>query len=511
MNFGTIQMNSINISEQLGSKIPPHSMDCEIEVLGSLLLDSNIYDEVINIIKPNDFYNESNKRIFETIIELKEKNENIDTVILAEYLNKKNQLEQIGGVYYLSEITSKTVSSANCLTQCRIIKEYSLKRSQIVLAGRILKEAYDIGFDVFESIQTVYSALDGNLQLLTQGNLKHIKEISVGTFNHIQDMQSGKIQSIPTASPKINYLLRGGYNSINPVNFIAARPGEGKTACMINDVLYAAKKGFKVGIYSLEQTYKALILRMVSNITEIEPDLIISKKKEIYEPLMPMIIKSFEFINKLPIWIDDTSYWHVDNLVVDFKRFIKKHNLDIIFIDYLQLISGLGGNRRNRENEITYVSNKLQQSCKSNNIPFVILCQLNRTGDRANIGKKGRPSLIHLRESGGIENSADVVIALYNDENSELNQKYRAEEIKVIDGKQIIIETYKNELEKIVLKNRDGKTGYDKVLFQKNIYKMTEIEERYQEPPKSTILIPKSEPVERYFNEPEENYLDKKW
>lgn len=469
----------------IGNKLLPQNIEAEKNVLSSLLISPEIYIKIAEILQANDFYNEAHKKIYEVISEMLSKDLNIDIVTICDELNKRNELENCGGALYISEIHNTGFSYAY-LENAIIVKSDSLKRSQIVRAGFLLQEAYNPQSDIYELLESEQSGLNNDYQSITQSNLMHISELGLKTFDFIQKMQSGEIKPIPTANNLINYFLEGGYSAMNPMNYIVARPGEGKTSAMINDVVHAAKLGFNVGIYSLEQKDIALNIRMIANLMDIDPSEMKSQKENIYKPIMQKLTHGFSKVKELGIWINDKSGWHINKLVLDIPNAIKKFKLDCIYFDYLQLINGQGGTVKNRENEITYICNKFQALSKKINIPLIILAQLNRDAENK------RPTLANIRESGGIENSADVVIALFTDKKLEANIEIQKKDLAEKKN------SYRVILEKIVLKNRDGKTGFEKVNYEKKYYKMTSIESEeptYQEPPKETERKYLDEPI----------------
>jgi replicative DNA helicase len=438
----------------IGTNIPPHSVESEKTILGSLIMNPDNFEK-ISIVSETDFYSNQNKTIFALLEKMYKSNITIDLVSLAEYIIKEDDTIDLS---YLSEIDNSTPTSANIETHCKIIKEYSLKRQLIALGGRMIADGYDKGSDVLDSIAAIQSALNNEIQLLTQGNTKHISEITVPAFDMVQNLQSGKIKSIPTANYLINYYLKGGLTAINPVTVVAARPGEGKTAYLVDFANNASSKGYNVLIYSLEMNNIALAIRLCSNESNIDSYDIYKYKQN--NELLSRIADGFAKLHNKNIWIDDRSGWHVDKLAIDIANKIKKHNINIVLFDFLQIIRGSGKTINTRENEITYICNRLQESAKSNCIPFLILAQLSR--DAAN----KRPDLSNLRESGAIEQVADNVIFLYS---KDVDRQTKDE----ID------------IDLILAKNRDGRAGIETVKFYKKYYKFTSIEREreYQDPP----------------------------
>lgn len=442
--------------EALGSKVPPHSNDSEISVLGSLMLDSMAFLTATEYLTPESFYNIANREIYSAMLEMNRKNLQIDMVSLAEYLNSKNLLDKTGGTFYIAEIEAKTPSAANIETHCRIVQEKFIKREIISKCGNMLARAYDNSSDALELVDEYQKAGIKFTESLIRNNARKVSELAPEFYDEVQFAQDNAVNAVVTPALGINYIIRGGFQGPKLYGF-AARPGEGKSAKLIA-CMKSAAKSHKVLFYSVEMDAMEIMERLTANITGIDSYKLMGNGSKLSNPELIEVGEHLSKFTDYDIWIDDTPMWHIDRLKLDIKKNVQKYGVDVVMIDYLQLIGGEGTTRRTREQEITYVANTLKASAKNTKIPHVVAIQFNRDAD----GKK--PKLRDLRESGGIEQALDVCIALYD------NQKHDPNDTVV-------------EIQEIVLKQRGGRKGVETIRYDKSLCRFTSLDKAHEQEP----------------------------
>ncbi len=467
--------NKANTDYILGSKLPPHSNESEIAVLGSCLIDKSAIEKSMSILNENDFYNEAHKEIYSAIVVLFENELDIDIVTLPEYLNHRKQLESVGGAYYIADITTRTPTAANVIQYSHIVKEKALKRQMISDFGQLIAEAYDEEEDVFELIMKYQNKAIDLTKNITTGNLRHISEYTIPFFNKILEAQEGiNKEAIPTTNYYINRLLKGGFMP-GKLIYYAATPGQGKSAKLVDEI-NNAEKYRNVCLYSLEMPADEFLGRLVANKEAINSyyfEGMVNKKLDKIQ--LERIDKRMSKLKNSNIFVDESPFWHIDKLRMDIKRIVKEYDIGIVFVDYIQLVDGTRKDR-NREQEVNYVARTLKGIAKENYIPIVCAAQFGRN----TYNKK--PTLKDLRESAGLEQAADIVIGIY----TPLEQT-KDEDSDIFDT------------ELLVLKNRGGKEHFEKVKWDKSTYRFVSISQHPE---------PNQEAMESYY-EKEPNYLDK--
>ena len=409
---------SLDLGNMVFGKVPPQAKDLEEAVLGAIMLEKSAFDTVIEILKPDCFYTESNQRIFKAMISLAQKTLPIDLLTVVEELKIKEELELVGGPYYVSKLTNAVVSSANIEAHSRIVLQKFIQRELIRISGEIIGDAYEDSTDVFDLLDDAESKLFEITNNHLRKNFDDINTVLVKTIQRIEDMRNRDedITGVPSGFPSLDKITYGW----QPTDLIvlAARPSVGKTAFALNLARSAAlhpTKPVAVAFFSLEMSAGQLVQRILSAESEIWLEKISRGKLEEHE-MKQLYKRGIEKLSNAPIFIDDTAALNIFELRAKCRRLKNKHNVGMIIIDYLQLMSGAGENRNgNREQEISRISRDLKGLAKELQVPIIALSQLSREVEKRKEGAK-IPQLSDLRESGAIEQDADMVMFLYRPE-----------------------------------------------------------------------------------------------
>lgn len=436
--------------ETIGSKVPPHSSEAEIAVLGAMMLSREAISRVCGILDEDSFYFPAHKVIFNAMTTLNDRGTHGDILTLKEYLRSKNQLEEVGGTYYLSEINAKTPTAANVENHARIVQERYLKRCLIDTAGQILANAYDESTDALEEIDKAESDIFKIAEKRLHKSYVDIKSLAHDTYDLISRLSekgSSGLTGVPTGFIELDKMLGGLQNS--DLIIVAARPSMGKTAFALSMARNAALiYEHPVAVFSLEMTSIQLVMRLLSaesriNQSKLRTGMISSEDNS-------KIISALGKLADAKIFIDDTAGLPLMELRAKCRRLKAEQNIKLVIIDYLQLIHA--PKTESREREISIISQSLKNLAKELNIPVVALAQLNR-GVEGRTDK--RPMLSDLRESGSIEQDADVVMFVNRPEYYKI-QKYD-------DGS-----ATENTAEIIVGKQRNGEVGTRRLAFLKD-------------------------------------------
>ena len=409
---------TLDMGNMVFGKVPPQAKELEEAVLGAIMLEKSAFDTVIEILKAECFYGEANQRIFKAMISLQQKNLPIDLLTVVEELKFKEELDLVGGPYYVSKLTNAVVSSANIDAHSRIVLQKFIQRELIRISGEIIGDAYEDSIDVFDMLDEAESKLFEITNSHLRKNFDDINTVLVKTIRRIEDMRNRDedITGVPSGFALLDKLTYGW----QPTDLIvlAARPSVGKTAFALNLARSAAlhpKKPTAVGFFSLEMSAGQLVQRILSAESEIHLEKISRGKLEEHE-MQQLYKKGIDRLSKAPIFIDDTAALNIFELRAKCRRLKNKHNVGLIIIDYLQLMSGAGENRNgNREQEISRISRDLKGLAKELQVPIIALSQLSREVEKRKEGNK-IPQLSDLRESGAIEQDADMVMFLYRPE-----------------------------------------------------------------------------------------------
>lgn len=404
----------LETSNMVFGKIPPQAMDLEEAILGAIMLEKSAFDVVIEILKPECFYIEAHQKIYKAMQNLQIKNLPIDLLTVVEELKFNEELEFVGGAYAITKLTNVVVSSANIEAHSRIVLQKFIQRELIRISGEIIGEAYEESADVFDLLDEAESKLFKITNNHLRKNFDDIGNILIKTINRIDEMRNrqDEMTGVPTGFPSLDRLTYGW----QPTDLIilAARPSVGKTAFALNLARTAAlhpTKPTAVGFFSLEMSSSQLVQRILSAESEIWLEKIARGKLEEHE-MKQLYKKGIEKLSKAPIFIDDSAALNIFELRAKCRRLKSKHNIGIIIIDYLQLMSGSADRNSNREQEISKISRDLKSLAKELQVPIIALSQLSREVEKRKEGNK-IPQLSDLRESGAIEQDADMVMFLY--------------------------------------------------------------------------------------------------
>src|SRR5210317_1898967 len=394
-------------------KIPPQAIDLEEVVLGAMMIDKKGVDEVIDILTPEAFYKEAHQHIFEAIFHLFENSEPVDLLTVSTQLKKNGKLELIGGDFYLISLTQKVSSSAHIEFHVRIILQKFIQRSLIKISNEIIEDSYDETKDVFDLLDKAES----KLYEVTQGNIKKssesAQELVIQAKKKIEEISNKEgLSGIPTGFTKLDKLTSGWQPS--DLIIVAARPGMGKTALTLSMARnMAVNNNHGVAFFSLEMSSVQLITRLISSETGLSSEKLRTGKLEKHEwEQLNVKVKALE---TAPLFIDDTPSSSIFDLRAKARRLASQHGIKLIIIDYLQLMTAGGGQKvGNREQEISMISRNLKALAKELNVPVIALSQLSRAVETR--GGSKRPLLSDLRESGAIEQDADIVSFIFRPE-----------------------------------------------------------------------------------------------
>jgi len=417
-------------------RIPPHNIEAEQSVLGAMLLNRETIPTVTEIIKPEDFYREDNREIFEAILDLYDQAEPIDLITVSEQLKLRGTMDEIGGLEYLTYLANSVPTTANARHYAQIVEEKSILRQLIKASSEIANMSYEASEEVTYVLDKAEKNIFDILQKRNFKGLIPIKDVLVETFNKLEELYNNKghITGIPTGFADLDFKTSGLQNS--DLIFIAARPAMGKTAFALNIAQYAAiNRKIPVAIFSLEMSKEQLVNRMLCCEAMVDSQKMRTGKLE--DDDWQKIAKALGPLSEAPIYIDDTPGISIMEIRAKCRRLKLEKNLGLVVIDYLQLLQGRGKSE-NRQQEISEISRSLKIMAKEINVPVITLSQLSRAPEaRAD----HRPMLSDLRESGSIEQDADIVMFLYRDD------YYNPDTDK------------KNIAEVILAKHRNGSTG----------------------------------------------------
>ncbi len=411
------------------NKVPPHNIEAEKSVIGAVLLDNKIFDQIVDIIAPNDFYKNSHRIIFKAFLNLYNQREPIDILTVTDFLQRNKQLEEIGGASYLSEIMDSVPTSANALYYAKIVKDKALLRQIIETSTGVIEESYEQPENIEEFIDKVekrFFELSEKRFKATFSDLTTIIKEAVSTIEHLYASKS-IVSGVPSGFIDLDRKLNGFHKS--DLIIVAGRPSMGKTALCLNIAHYVAvRKKIPVAFFSLEMSKEQLGFRLLSQETGIPSNVL--RNGLIAREQWGKITEAAGVLSEGKLFIDDTPAMSILEIRSKARRLKSQEDIQLIIVDYLQLIRGFE-DRDSREREISEISRFLKNLARELNIPVIALSQLNRAVEqRAN----KRPQLSDLRESGAIEQDADVIIFIYRDEvyNKETKDKGIAE---IIIGK----------------------------------------------------------------------------
>jgi len=392
-------------------KVPPQNIEAEQSIIGSILLENSAINSALEILSKNDFYSEAHRRIFGVIIELSEKNEPVDLITLSSALKDKNMLDSVGGTTYLASLVDSVPSAANIVHYAKIVKEKAVLRGLIGSATEIINSCYDTGSDVDEVLDKAEHSIFEISENKVRPSFSPIREIVKDSFRSIEDLFARKqlITGVPTGFEKMDDLTSGLQKS--ELIIIAGRPSMGKTAFALNIAQYAAmEEQIPAAIFSLEMSKEQLAFRLLSSEAKVDSQRL--RKGFLGETDWPKLTTAAGRLSEAPIFIDDTPGITVLEMKAKSRRLKADQGLGLIIVDYIQLMR-TGSYRESREQEISEISRYLKALAKELRVPVIALSQLNRkVEERPN----RRPQMADLRESGAIEQDADVIAFIYRDE-----------------------------------------------------------------------------------------------
>lgn len=432
----------------LMGRVPPHSLEAEQSVLGAMILDKEAINTAIETIHPEHFYKEANREIFEAILILFNKNEPVDLITLSEELKRRGTLENTGGVTYLANLSSGVATTANVKYYCKIVEERAILRSLIHSCDEVIAKSYEDSEEVNAIIEKAEKAIFDITQGRSREGFAPLSEVLLSSFSQIEERAANQdaLTGLTTGFLDLDYKLSGLQKS--DLVLLAARPSMGKTALAINIATNSALKAeASVAIFSLEMSKEQLVQRMISATAHVDLQKIISGR--LSEDEWIQVINSMGPLSKANIFIDDTAGISLMEMKAKCRRLKIEKGLDLVMIDYLQLMQ-LEGRQESRQQEISSISRGLKALAKEMECPVVALSQLSRAPE---LRTDHRPILSDLRESGAIEQDADVVLFLYRDE------YYNDDSEK------------KNIGELIIAKHRNGPTGNLELVFKKEYTK----------------------------------------
>ena len=451
----TIKTDRAAILNLEKGKLPPQAVELEQAILGAILIDSKGQDEAMSLLNENVFYKESHKHIFEAVTILYNENKPIDLLTVSSQLKKNSKLELSGGDFYLVELTQKISSSAHIDFHSRIILQKYIQRKCITVSSEIIEASYDEDVDVFELLEKAYGEFGAITDLVSIGKESNFKE-NVQNYLVVSKNNS---KGIPSCLTLINKKLNGFQNS--DLIILGGRPGSGKTAYALNEILECGLNNIPVAFFSLEMSEKQIIARMLSIISGIEVSKInnynLTPSETIY------LKRCVDLLSSLPITIDDTSGISPIELKIKASKLKKDKGVKMVVVDYLQLMKVKNKKVGNREQEVSEISQSLKNLAKDIDVPVLALSQLSRSVEQR--GSSKRPLLSDLRDSGSIEQDADVVIFIYRPEYYNIDEWDDDEQSPTTD---------QAELE--VAKYRHGETGYCRVGCQLKYMRFIDLE-----------------------------------
>jgi len=405
---------SATSTQKIDGKLQPQAIELEEAVLGALMIDNESLSDTIDSLQPEYFYKPDNQKIFEAIINLFNNSKPVDILTVSEELKRMGDLDSVGGMLYISQLTNNISSSSNTEFHARIIAEKFIKRSLISISNNIIGDAFNDTIDIFDLLNTAEEKLFN----VTEGTLrKSYDKMSVlikGALDNIEVLRQKEdgLSGVPSGFTKLDRVTSGWQKS--DLVIVAARPGMGKTAFALSMARNIAINHEKaIGLFSLEMSSEQLVSRLIASEAELSASKL--RKGDLKDYEMVQLHEKIKQLSDAQIYIDDTPALTVFELRAKARRLVKNHNVEIIIIDYLQLMSA-GGNAGNREQEISTISRSLKGIAKELKIPVIALSQVNRgVESRTGTGSK-RPMLSDLRESGAIEQDADIVTFIYRPE-----------------------------------------------------------------------------------------------
>jgi replicative DNA helicase len=395
-----------------GGKLPPQSLDMEEAVLGALMLAKDPVNDVIDILQPESFYKDAHQKIYAAIKSLFASSQPIDILTVTQELRKKGEIDEVGGPFYISQLTNRVASTANTENHARIISQKHILRELIKISSNVIQKAYDETTDVFDLLDeaeaSLFKVAEGNIRKNYDSMADLVRQATVEIENAMQ--REDGLSGIPTGFTDLDRVTSGWQRSDMIV--LAARPGMGKTAFVLSMARnIAVKYNHACAVFSLEMSSLQLVNRLISGEAEIPAEDI--RKGNFTRDKFNQLFERTKKLAEAPLFIDDTPALSVFELRAKCRRLKAQHDIQIVIIDYLQLMTA-GGSGGNRQEEISTISRSIKEIAKELNVPIIALSQLSRSVESR--GGDKRPMLSDLRESGAIEQDADIVCFIYRPE-----------------------------------------------------------------------------------------------
>lgn len=449
------------MNDPMMDRVPPHNREAEQSVIGAIFLDPQALITASEILLADDFYQNAHKNIFETMLRLSDQGKAIDVVTVTEELSAKKELEDVGGLSYLLELANAVPTAANIAHYAKIVEEKALLRRLIRVATKIVEDGYTREDEVEALLGEAEKKMMEVANRKNAGDFKHVKDVLVETFDNIEKLQSqkGDVTGIPTGFRDLDNITAGFQR--NDLIIVAARPSVGKTAFALNVAQSVAVQAREnVAIFSLEMGAEQLVMRMLCAEGNIDAQVL--RTGALTTEDWGKLTMAMGSLSNSGIFIDDTPGVRINEIRAKCRRLAQEHGLGMILIDYLQLIQGSGKPGENRQQEVSEISRSLKGLARELKVPVIALSQLSRGVEQR---QDKRPMMSDLRESGSIEQDADIVAFLYRDD-------YYDKESES-----------KNMIEIIIAKQRNGPTGTVTLAFKKEFNKFINVDWSQQPPP----------------------------
>ncbi|MFS0575816.1 replicative DNA helicase [Sporosarcina sp. 179-K 3D1 HS] len=447
--------------DQMIDRVPPHNNEAEQSVIGAIFLEPQALITAAEILTPEDFYRMAHRKIFDTMIGLSDKGQAIDVVTVTEELSAKKELEDVGGISYLTEISNAVPTAANIVHYAKIVEEKALLRRLIRVATSIVEDGYTREDEVEALLSEAEKKMMEVSSRKNAGDFRHIKDVLVETYDNIELLHTrkGEVTGIPTGFRDLDKITAGFQR--NDLIIVAARPSVGKTAFALNVAQnVATKTDENVAIFSLEMGAEQLVMRMLCAEGNIDAQVLRTGNLEAED--WRKLTMAMGSLSNAGIFIDDSPGIRINEIRSKCRRLQQEHGLGMIMIDYLQLIQGSGRTGENRQQEVSEISRSLKALARELKVPVIALSQLSRGVEQR---QDKRPMMSDLRESGSIEQDADIVSFLYRED-------YYDKETE-----------NQNMIEIIIAKQRNGPTGTVTLAFAKEYNKFVNIDWSQHEAP----------------------------
>ncbi|MBO2537649.1 MULTISPECIES: replicative DNA helicase [Rummeliibacillus] len=435
-------------------RVPPHNQEAEQSVIGAIFLEPQALITASEILIPEDFYRSAHQKIFQTMLRLSDQGKAIDVITVTEELSSHNELEDVGGISYITEIANAVPTAANVGHYAQIVSEKALLRRLIRVATKIVEDGYTREDEVDTLLSEAESRVMEVANRKNAGDFKHVKDVLVETYANVEHLQNrkGDITGIPTGFRDLDRLTAGFQRG--DLIIVAARPSVGKTAFALNVAqAVGTQTDENVAIFSLEMGAEQLVMRMLCAEGNIDAQVL--RTGALNSEDWRKLTMATGTLSRAGIYIDDSAGIRVSEIRAKCRRLKQEHGLGMILIDYLQLIQGSGLAGQNRQQEVSEISRSLKALARELEVPVIALSQLSRGVEQR---QDKRPMMSDLRESGSIEQDADIVAFLYRED-------YYDKETE--DA---------NTIEIIVAKQRNGPTDTVKLAFKKEFNKFVSVD-----------------------------------